>query len=170
MTISTLKPEKKRKALYVGSFDPITNGHVDVITTASQTFDIVYVIVGENRAKQPLFDLDTRLKLVQQVVADLPNAQRIVVRNFSGLTAQIAQELEVDAIIRGIRGPADFASECTNAHYNFELAGLPTFFLLPKPQFEHISSSAVRELHHFGADVSKLVPQVVLKELQNASL
>jgi len=147
------------KAIYPGTFDPITRGHEDVVRRAARLFDEVVVAVAKSHSKKPLFDLDERVALAAEVLADCPNV-RVV--GFSGLLMQFAREEGALVVIRGLRAVSDF-------EYEFQLAGMnrhlypevETIFLTPSEQYMFISASLVREIAVLGGDISKFVPSVV---------
>lgn len=147
------------KAIYPGTFDPITLGHEDVVRRAARLFDEVIVAVAQSQGKRPLFGLDERVALAEDVLKDCANV-RVV--GFSGLLMQFAREEHAQVVIRGLRAASDF-------EYEFQLAGMnrnlypevETLFLTPSDQYMFISASLVREVALFGGDISKFVsPQV----------
>lgn len=150
-------------AIYPGTFDPITNGHHDLVVRASKLFDQVIVAVAENRGKTPLFSLPERVSLTQQVLAGLTN---IHVVGFNNLLVDCAKQYGADVILRGLRAVSDF-------EYEFQLAGmnrrlspeLETVFLTPAEQYEFISSSMIREIARLHGDVSSFVPALVKERL-----
>lgn len=144
-----------RIAVCPGSYDPITLGHLDVIRRARELADEVIVAIGVNPAKTPMFTNDQRFALTQQAVADIPGVR---VELVSGLIADYCAEVGAAAIIKGIRGGADYDHELPMALMNRHLRGIETVFLSANPELIHISSSLVRELSKFGRDVSDLVP------------
>ncbi len=146
-------------AVYPGTFDPITNGHSDLITRASRLFDRVVVAVAVNPGKQPAFVLQERVRLVQLAVADRENVE---VREFDSLLVDFARECRAGVILRGLRAVSDFEYEFQLAGMNRRLApDVETLFLTPAEQYAYISSSLVREVAALGGDVSDFVhPQV----------
>lgn len=150
----------KTRVLYPGTFDPITNGHIDLVERAARLFDEVVVAVAAGHHKKPLFDLDERVQLVQQVTAHLPNVK---VCGFSQLLAKFVQEQQATAVLRGLRAVSDFEYEFQLANMNRQLfVDFETVFLTPSENLSYISSTLVREIARLGGDVSKFVaPQVV---------
>lgn len=139
-------------AIYAGSFDPVTNGHEDIIARASQVFDPLYVGIGENLAKNPLFGFTDRLALLEVVCNEYSNVK---VRSFNGLLVNFCKELEVRVIVRGLRAVSDFEKELGVAQTNAQLApGIDTFFLPTRPTHSFVSSSTVKEIARHGGDVS----------------
>lgn len=150
-------------AAYSGTFDPITLGHYDIICRASRMFPKLIVAVGLNVAKNPRFNIDERVALIQEVVRDLPNVE---VMGFSGLVVNFAKENGVTVLVRGVRTNGDVDYEKQMAIMNRDLyPDLDTIMLAPSPQYEHLSSSLVRELTSLGAPVKKLVPKAVIPVL-----
>ncbi len=150
--------------LYPGTFDPITNGHLDLVQRASKLFDTVIVAVAHSSGKNPLFDIDERVALVSDVVAKMPNVE---VCGFSGLLVDFAKKKKVNALLRGLRAVSDFEYEFQLANMNRRLAPeLESLFLTPAEQNSFISSTLVREIASLGGDVAGFVPKTVLKALQ----
>ncbi len=146
-------------ALYPGTFDPITNGHQDLIRRAASIFRRVVVAIAANPAKAPLFSLDERVELARAVLADIPNVEVV---GYSGLTVQFAQEHGLRVMVRGLRAVSDFEFEFQLATMSRQIAGqVETVFLTPTEQFSFISSSMVREIALLGGDVSRFVDPVV---------
>lgn len=143
------------KAIYPGTFDPITLGHEDVVRRAARLFDEVVVAVAQSHSKRPLFSLEERVALAAEVLSDCPNVKVV---GFSGLLMQFAREEGARVVIRGLRAVSDF-------EYEFQLAGMnrhlypevETLFLTPAEQYMFISASLVREIAQFGGDISKFV-------------
>ena len=153
-----------RHALYPGTFDPITNGHADLVRRASSLFDRVVVAIASNAGKAPLFAQEKRVELARQVLADLPNVE---VMAYSELTVEFARRHQLSVIIRGLRAVSDFEFEFQLANMNRHLnRDIETVFLTPQEQFTFISSSLVREIAVLGGDVHEFVHPVVLAELQ----
>ena len=153
-----------RRAIYPGSFDPITNGHVDVIERARKLFDEVVVAVAQNDEKQPLFSLQERLELLQQTVGKIANVR---ISQFHGLLVDFALAQEANAVIRGLRAVSDFEFEFQMALMNRKLAsGVETIFLMPKEEYTYLSSRLVKEIARLGGDVSKFVPASVRTALR----
>ena len=151
-----------KKAVCPGSFDPITNGHLDVIERASHLFDEVVIAVLVNNSKSSLFTIEERIVLARDCVKHLPNVK---VDMWSGLLVDYCRENKVDAIVKGLRAVSDFDYELQMAQMNLQLKGVDTLLMATKPAYSFLSSSLVRELARYGGDVSKLVPAGVLSEL-----
>ncbi|MBX3132831.1 MAG: pantetheine-phosphate adenylyltransferase [Gemmatimonadaceae bacterium] len=153
-----------KTALYAGSFDPITNGHADLIRRSLQFVDRLIVGVAVNVAKQPLFAEEERVALIRAAVEDDP---RVEVRAFKGLVVNFAQEVGAKVILRGLRAVADFEYEYQMALMNRHLApGIETIFMVPSLEVSYLSSSLVREVARFGGDIDKLVHPAVAKALR----
>ncbi|SDO24951.1 Phosphopantetheine adenylyltransferase [Klenkia soli] len=151
-----------RRAVCPGSFDPVTNGHVDVITRAAALYDELVVAVLVNPGKAGLFDVDERMALLREATADLPN---VTVDSFTGLLVQWCTAHDVPVIVKGLRAVGDFEYELQMAQMNRELAGVETLFVPTAPQVGHLSSSLVKQISAFGGDVSHLVPPGVNSRL-----
>ena len=151
-----------RRAVCPGSFDPVTNGHLDIIRRAAGLFDEVTVGVLVNPNKQGLFDVDERLGMLREVVADLDNVK---VESFEGLLVDFCRDHDIDAIVKGLRAVSDFDSELQMAQMNSSLSGVETVFVPTSPEWSFLASSLVKEVARFGGDVSGLVPSVVLARL-----
>jgi len=152
-----------RRAIYPGSFDPVTNGHLDVVERARKSFDQVIVAVAHNDEKQPLFSLDERLNLLRQTVGKLENVR---VAQFDGLLVEFAVQQRANAVIRGLRAVSDFEFEFQMALMNRKLKDtVETIFLMPKEEYTYLSSRLVKEIARLGGDVSKFVPAVVTSSL-----
>ena len=141
-----------------GSFDPVTNGHVDVIERAAAIYDELVVAVLVNPGKAGLFGIDERLALIREAVAGLPH---VTVDSFDGLLVDWCREHDVPVIVKGLRAVGDFEYELQMAQMNRELAGIETVFMPTAPQVGHLSSSLVKQIAKFGGDVSHLVPAAV---------
>ena len=147
-------------AIYPGTYDPVTNGHVDVVTRAAALFDEVVVAVLYNPAKQGRFRVEERVSLIEESMAGLPNLR---VEAFADrLLVDVCRDLGATAIVKGLRGGTDFAYELPMALMNKHLTGIETVFLPGDPRFEHVSSSLVKEVARYGGDVTGLVPDAVL--------
>lgn len=156
----------RTRAVYPGSFDPLTNGHLSLIDRASWLFDELVVAVATAPSKNVLFSAEERLMFMQKSVAKLQNAKRIKVVGFDGLLADFAQEIKANAIIRGLRAVSDFEYEFQMALMNRKLAReVETVFLMPSLSWVYLSSSIVREVAKNGGDVTGLVPTVVKQAL-----
>lgn len=150
-------------ALCPGSFDPVTNGHLDIIERTSRYFDEVIVAVIRNPQKsEALFTLDERQEMLREVTAHLDN---VSVDSFKGLLVEFAKEHGADAIVKGLRAVSDFDYELQMAQMNQNLTGIDTFFISTSPKYSFLASSLVREVARFGGDVSSMVPAVVMKRL-----
>ncbi|MCR4340866.1 MAG: pantetheine-phosphate adenylyltransferase, partial [Gemmatimonadaceae bacterium] len=150
-------------AIYAGAFDPITRGHEDLVVRSLEFVDRLVVAVANNSAKQPLFDLQERKRLIRAAVGDDP---RIDVRDFTGLLVDFAREVEASLIIRGLRAVSDFEYEFQMALMNRHLSpGLETVFMVPSLETTYISSSIVREVARLGGNVEGLVHPVVAEAL-----
>jgi pantetheine-phosphate adenylyltransferase len=148
-----------RIALFPGSFDPITLGHVDIIERAVPLFDEIKIAVGTNSAKNYLFSLEQRVQWIEQTFAHEP---KISVITYEGLTVDFAKEVGVQFLLRGLRNPADFEFEKAIAQANREMVpDLETVFLLTSARYAYISSSIVREVYNHGGDFQKFVPATV---------
>ncbi len=153
-----------RTAIYPGSFDPITNGHVDIVKRAAHLFDRVVVTVAVNTTKRPVFTLDERVAMVKEALA---GATGVEVTAFEGLLVESARQHKAAALVRGLRAVSDFEYEFQIALMNRKLAGeIETVFLMPSEKFTYLSSSLIRELAQMKADVSEFVPPCVVRELR----
>lgn len=151
-----------RLAVCPGSFDPVTNGHLDVFERAARLADEVVVAVLINKSKAGLFSVEERIDLLRQVVAPFPNVR---VDSFHGLLVDYCQQHGVQAIVKGLRAVSDFDYELQMAQMNYRLAGVETLFVSTNPLYSYLSSSLVKEVARFGGDVTGLVPDVVLDHL-----
>ncbi|MGI8870322.1 MAG: pantetheine-phosphate adenylyltransferase [Mycobacteriales bacterium] len=152
-----------RRACYPGSFDPVTNGHLDLIVRASRLYDELIVAVGVNQAKSHLFSADERQEMLASVTADLPN---VTVDRFRGLTAHYCRTHDLPVIIKGLRAVSDFDNELQMAQMNHGLAGIETIFIATNNLYSFLSSSLVKEVAKYDGDVSGLVPSHVLDRLR----
>ena len=157
-------------AVYPGSFDPITNGHLDVMRRAARVFDRVVVAVLANPRKQPLLDADRRVAVIEQAVAaDAELAGRISVQAFDGLTVDFCRTVGASSLVRGLRAIADFETELQLAHNNHELAPeIDTVFFMTSLEHSYVSSSLVKEIAMFGGDVSRMLPAPAVAALATA--
>jgi len=156
-----------RRAVCPGSFDPVTNGHLDIIVRASKLFDEVVVAVGINKNKNTLFTVDERMDLIRQAVRDHPaGATNVAVEPSHGLLVDFCRSHGIQSIVKGLRAVSDFDYELQMAQMNTRLAGVETLFMSTNPQYAFLSSSLVKEVAKYGGDVSGLVPDVVLKQLR----
>ncbi len=153
-----------KTAVYPGSFDPVTNGHVDVATRASRLFERLYVAVSNNTSKQALLNPENRLQLVKDSVGHLPNVE---VESFEGLTVEYARQKGAEFIVRGLRAVSDFEYECMMSQMNKQLGPeIETVFMMADLEYQFLSSSLVKEVVRLGGDVSALVPAPVSEYLQ----
>jgi pantetheine-phosphate adenylyltransferase len=150
-------------ALCPGTFDPVTNGHLDIIERAARRFDALTVGVLDNPAKQPLFTAEERVTLLKEVTQDLPN---VAVEAFAGLLVEYASRKGADVVVKGLRAVTDFEFEIQMAQMNHSLSGMETLFMTTAPQWSFLSSSLVKEVARFRGDVSALVPAVVADRLR----
>jgi len=147
-----------KRAVFPGSFDPITLGHIDIINRALPLFDEIIVAIGVNAKKNYMFPLDNRVHYIRE---SFNFTSKIVVDTYSGLTVDYCKRIEADFILRGLRNPADFEFEKAIAQTNRKLSGIETVFLLTSAETSFISSSIVRDIIRNHGDYSKLVPEVV---------
>jgi pantetheine-phosphate adenylyltransferase len=150
-----------KRAIFPGSFDPITLGHVDIIERALPLFDEIIIAIGVNNDKKYLFDLEQRQNFIRETFS---NNSKIKVMTYTGLTINYCKEIKADFILRGLRNPADFEFEKAIAQTNRNLSGIETIFLLTSPETSFISSSIVRDVYRNKGDISSLVPQSVIKQ------
>ncbi len=150
------------RAIYPGSFDPVTFGHLDIIRRASKIFDEVIVGILNNPEKSPLFSVEERVKMLEEVTSDFPNVK---IDSFSGLLVDYTAKNSIQVSVRGIRGVSDLEYEMQTAQYNSRLSNdnLETIFLTTSPEFSYISSSGVRQVAGFHGDLSPYVPESVAK-------
>jgi pantetheine-phosphate adenylyltransferase len=148
-----------RKAVYPGSFDPVTNGHLDIIRRSTDLFDSVIVAVLANEEKSPLFGVSERVEILRECVSDLPCVE---VRSFSGLLVNFLESVGAKVVVRGIRAVSDYEYELQMALMNRDLApGTETIFMLPAVEYTYVSSRLVKEVCRLGGDISRLVPPLV---------
>lgn len=156
-----------KKAIYPGTFDPVTNGHLDLIRRALNLFDYLIVAIGENPVKKPLFTVEERIFMLKEAIKEIPEHHRIEVEAFSGLLVDFAKKKSVCAIIRGLRAVSDFEYEMQLALMNRKLSNsIDTVFLMPSLRWIFLSSSIVKEAAQFGGNIEDLVPPVVVKKLK----
>ena len=151
-----------RRCVCPGSFDPVTNGHIDVIERAAQLFDEVSVVVTINKNKSSMFGVDERQEMLRDSTAHLPN---VTVDAFQGLLVDYCRDHGARAIVKGLRAVSDFDYELQMAQMNRGLAGVDTLFMPTNPEYSFLASSLVKEIAKWGGDVSSLVPPNVLKGL-----
>ena len=154
----------KRHAMYPGTFDPITNGHQDLVRRAAGLFERVVVAIAANPNKAPMFSLDQRVDLARRVLADLPNVE---IMGYSGLTVEFARKHNLSVVVRGLRAVSDFEFEFQLANMSRHLAReIETVFLTPQEQFTFISSSLIREIAVLGGETKEFVHPIVEAELK----
>ncbi|MCM0598792.1 pantetheine-phosphate adenylyltransferase [Periweissella fabalis] len=151
-------------ALYPGSFDPLTNGHLDIIQRASKLFDRLVIGVGTNTSKAPLFSTSEKIILIREVTAEFENVDVIEI---SGLTVDVMDSLDADYLVRGLRNENDYLYERDIAEMNRSLrSDIETVILMAHHENQNIASSMIKEIAHFGGDVSKLVPKAINDALE----
>ena len=144
-----------KRAVCPGSFDPITFGHLDIIKRASAHFDQVVVAVLENRTKSSLFTVPERIEMIRESVADLPH---VIVDSWSGLLVDFCKSNSITTIVKGLRAVTDFDYELQMAQLNLQASGVETMLMATAPAYSFLSSSIVKELAHYGGDVSTMIP------------
>jgi len=152
-----------KRAVCPGSFDPITYGHLDIITRASSHFDQVVIAVLENRTKSSLFSVAERIEMIRETTSNLPN---VVVDSWSGLLVDYCKSNSIQSIVKGLRAVSDFDYELQMAQVNLQGSGVETMFMATSPAHSFLSSSLVKELAHYGGDVSTMVPAPVNEALK----
>jgi pantetheine-phosphate adenylyltransferase len=152
-----------RRALCPGSFDPVTNGHIDIIGRVAKLYDEVVVAVFVNQSKSSLFTVDERLEMLTEVTADYPN---VTIDTFQGLVVDYCRVHDIPVIVKGLRAVSDFDYELQMAQMNRGLAGVDTLFMPTNPEYSFLASSLVKEIAKWGGDVSSLVPPTVLTRLK----
>ncbi len=151
------------RAIYPGSFDPVTYGHIDIIRRAADIFDELTVSVLSNSAKSPLFSVDERVNMLKEVCSDLKNVR---ITSYRGLLAEYAQEEGFDVIIRGLRAITDFEYELQMAQTNHKISeSVDTVFLTTSLEYAYLSSSIVREVARYGGDIHNFVPDLVAEQV-----
>jgi pantetheine-phosphate adenylyltransferase len=155
--------DRVRRVVCPGSFDPVTNGHLDIIGRAARLHDEVVVVVGGNLAKQGLFTVDERLAMLREVTSDLPN---VSVDKFTGLLVDFCRAHKISAIVKGLRAVSDFEYEMEMAQMNYRLAEVETLFMTANPLYSFLRSSLVKEIAKYGGDVTSLVPVSVHEQLR----
>lgn len=144
-----------RRAVFPGTFDPITLGHVDIIKRALPLFDELIIAIGVNANKKTMFSLEERIKFIEDV---FKNESRIKVKSYIGLTANFCKNEKAQFIVRGLRNSIDFAYEQSIAQANAKVNGVDSVFLISSPEYSHISSSIVRDIARHGGDYQDLIP------------
>jgi pantetheine-phosphate adenylyltransferase len=151
------------RAIFPGSFDPITNGHLDVIGRGVKLFDELIIAVGRSPIKEPLFTPQERMEMIAELIKDMP---RVSVESFEGLTVKYAKQRKADVILRGLRSLTDVQYEFQLAMTNRSVAGIETVFIMTGEQHGFTSSTLIREIASLGGDVSRLVPKIVYARIQ----
>ncbi len=150
-------------AIYPGSFDPITNGHIDVICRGNKLFDRLIIAVGQNPGKEELFSMEERVEMIAELVADMP---RVSVESFDCLTVEFAASKKAQVMLRGLRNLTDVEYEFQLAMTNRTVAGIETVFVMTSAEYGYVSSTMVRQIALLGGDVSKLIPVSVYRRLR----
>lgn len=150
-------------AIFPGSFDPITNGHLDVIGRGNKLFDRLIIAVGQSPLKKELFTLEERVEMIKDIVADMP---RVSVESYKCLTVEFAAQKKADVMLRGLRNLTDVQYEFQLAMTNRSVAGVETVFVMTSEEFGFVNSTMVREVAILGGDVSKLIPISVYEKLK----
>jgi pantetheine-phosphate adenylyltransferase len=153
-----------RTAVYPGSFDPLTNGHLDIIRRGTRLFDRVLVAVLENEGKSPLFTVAERMEIIARCTSELPEVE---IHSFTGLLVDFMRRHDAAVVVRGIRAVSDYEYELQMALMNRELSPqVETIFMLPAVEYTYVSSRLVKEVFRLGGDVARLVPPIVLESLK----
>lgn len=153
------------RAIYPGSFDPVTFGHLDIITRSAKLVDELIVGVLVNNAKSPLFSVEERVKILEKTVENIPNVKVVP---FEGLLVEFVRKMEAQMVIRGLRAITDFEYELQMAQTNHKLEPeMETIFLTTRVEYSYLSSSTVKEVAAFGGDISQFVPDIVIKRMQD---
>ncbi len=153
----------QRRCVCPGSFDPVTNGHLDVVERASRLYDEVTVAVLVNASKAGLFEVPERIEMLQEVTAGLGN---VMVDSFQGLLVDYCRERDIPVVVKGLRAVSDFDYELQMSQMNNRLTGIETLFVATNPEYSFLSSSLVKEVAKWGGDVAGLVPDAVLPRLR----
>jgi pantetheine-phosphate adenylyltransferase len=154
---------KFTRAIFPGSFDPITNGHLDVIERGRKLFDELIIAVGRSPIKNPIFTPEERVEMIQEIISGMP---RVFVESFDGLMVEYAKRKEADVILRGMRSLTDVQYEFKLAMTNRAVAGIETVFVMTSAEYGFTSSTLIREVAALGGDVSNLVPKAVMEHLK----
>lgn len=165
MDVETAEGGRVRRCACPGSFDPVTNGHLDVLERACMLFDEVVVAVLVNRSKKGLFTVTDRIEMLTEVTSHLPNVR---VTSFHGLLVDFCKREDIPVVVKGLRAVTDFDYELQMAQMNHRLSGLDTLFVATNPEHSYLSSSLVRDVAMFGGDIRALVPAVVAQRLATA--
>lgn len=157
-----------RRAIFPGSFDPLTNGHLDIVRRSMPLFDEIIFAVLNNPDKHPMFSVEERCEMIREVLPTLPPGDcRIVVDSFSGLTVDFARQREATAIVRGIRAVSDYEYELRMALMNRRLApDIETVFLMAADEFSYVSSTLMKQVFHLGGHIEGLIPELVEKRMR----
>lgn len=152
-------------AIVPGSFDPVTNGHLDIIKRTSDLFDTVYVSILSNSTKSPLFSVEERKELLKRTTSDMPNVK---VESFTGLLVDYARSRDAKFIVKGLRAVTDFEYEYQMSLTNKQLAPeIETFFITTNLKYAYLSSSIVKEVAKYGGDITEMVPHEIINDIQN---
>ena len=151
------------RAIFPGTFDPITNGHMDVISRGIKLFDELIIAVGRSPVKNPLFTPEERVEMIAELVADMPD---VSVEDFDGLTVEYAAQKNADVILRGLRSLTDVQYEFQLAMTNRAVAGIETVFVMTSEQYGFTSSTLIRQVASLGGDISNLIPKTIYNRLQ----
>ena len=152
-----------RRAVYPGSYDPVTNGHLDIIERAAEVFDEVVIAVMINKSKTTLFTVEERTEMLRDVTTHLPHVR---VDSWHGLLVQYCEKHGIKAIVKGLRAVSDFDYELQMAQMNHQLTGVDTLFMQASPQYSYLASSLVKEVATYGGDVSTLLPATIEQRLK----
>ena len=147
-----------KKAVFPGSFDPITLGHIDIVERALPLFDEIVVAIGHNASKKYMWSVEDRLRFLEETFSDQP---KVRIGQYHGLTADYCKQLGASYILRGLRNSLDFSYEKSIAQSNRAIGGVDSLFIISSPETSHISSTIVRDIARHGGDISSLVPKVV---------
>ena len=157
-----------KKAVFPGSFDPVTRGHMDLIARSANMFDELLIAVLVNIGKMPLFSVEERVEMLTVLTKQLPN---VTVKSFDGLLADFVEQEQADAIVRGLRNTTDFEYEMALAQNNYKLnTRADTVFLATAPEYSYISSSGIKEIYRFGGSIEEMVPELIFHRLQSKNV